>query len=158
MMNESDRNKREALSSWVGFISRLFGVSRVSIADDRATKALTWIENYIWDNEIVHIPNSPKTKKAHIKQLRKLVLDYYGGKCACCGESHWECLCLDHINGDGKRDRALHGVGYNFYRWVIRSGFPDHLQVLCHNCNMSKAFYGYSPYCSDRKENDNGMV
>lgn len=77
----------------------------------------------------------------------EVLLHYSSGKlsCACCGESHNEFLCIDHINGGGKKHRAKVKNGH-FYRWLIKEGFPRGLRVLCHNCNMAYGFYGRCPH------------
>jgi hypothetical protein len=39
------------------------------------------------------------------------------------------------------------GLGNNeFYRWIIRSGYPENLRILCLNCNCSHGAYGYCPH------------
>lgn len=79
------------------------------------------------------------------RAVRRLVIEAYGGKCACCSEDRIEFLAIDHINGGGRKHRKSIG-GRNFYRWVRDSGFPGDFRVLCHNCNMSLGFYGYCPH------------
>src|SRR5438094_2571359 len=37
--------------------------------------------------------------------LRAAAIEHYGKVCACCGESTYEFLCIDHINGGGNRQR-----------------------------------------------------
>lgn len=77
----------------------------------------------------------------------------YGTKCACCGldglES-WENyvqLTIDHVAGDGEAHRARvmspangwrASGGAKFYRWLIKTGFPEGYQTLCKRCNLSK--------------------
>ena len=71
----------------------------------------------------------------------------YGGECACCGESIKEFLTIDHINGDGAKDRKIRGVGHTFYRWLRKNNWPQgRLQLLCWNCNCSKGTRGYCPH------------
>jgi hypothetical protein len=70
--------------------------------------------------------------------------------CACCGETHPEFLAIDHINNDGaeaKRNGEPKG-GVGFYTYLRRNNYPTGFQVLCHNCNMAKAFYGVCPHQS----------
>jgi hypothetical protein len=84
-----------------------------------------------------------------IREYRLTVLHHYSdGRmcCACCGEDALEFLAIDHIHGDGASQREITGEGGNFYRWVIRHDFPPGLQVLCHNCNIAKSFYGWCPH------------
>lgn len=64
-----------------------------------------------------------------------------------------EFLTIDHIDNDGAQYRkksrdAKHtpGGGRNFYREVIKMGFPSNLQVLCLNCNAAKHWYGICPH------------
>jgi len=72
---------------------------------------------------------------------RDIVFGHYGRSCTCCGSS--ENLTIDHVNGDGAQHRReLYGDPQRgttrFYRWLIRNGFPDGFQTLCHRCNSSK--------------------
>lgn len=72
-------------------------------------------------------------------ELKKQVIDVYGGKCNCCGISNPAFLTIDHVNNDGKKHRKeIKGNG-SLYWWLKRKGFPkDNFQVLCWNCNMGK--------------------
>lgn len=92
--------------------------------------------------------NHPDRIKAKTIGYRNEVLVAYGGVCACCGESRYEFLAIDHINGNGNRERKEQGNrgGASFYRLLIRNGFPPGYRVLCHNCNMSLGAYGYCPH------------
>lgn len=81
------------------------------------------------------------------QKKRLIVLNHYGGsppKCACCGEPHIEFLAIDHVNNDGNIHRRK--IKTNIFDWIIKNNFPNGFQVLCHNCNLSKAFYGYCPH------------
>jgi len=76
--------------------------------------------------------------------LRKEVLEHYGGKCACCGETKYEFLSIDHINGGGSKHRKeINGM---ICPWLKNNNFPDGFQVLCYNCNQAKGIYGYCPH------------
>lgn len=77
---------------------------------------------------------------------RARVIAGYGGRCACCGESTPEFLCIDHVNGGGREHRKQVGAGLAYYYWFEKQGFPPEFQVLCHNCNMAKGFYGSCPH------------
>ena len=35
------------------------------------------------------------------------------------------------------------------YRWLIKHKFPPGIQVLCHNCNLAKGYYGACPHQGD---------
>lgn len=83
--------------------------------------------------------------KAWLLNIRKEVLNFYGNKCQCCGENRIEFLSIDHINGGGTKHRKEISHA-NIYVWLKRNKFPEGFQILCHNCNMSKAYYGYCPH------------
>lgn len=76
--------------------------------------------------------------------LRKQVMDHYGGKCTCCGESQLEKLTIDHMDHDGKQHikEIVGGYSDRFYRWIIKHNYPENLQCLCWNCNMGKEANG----------------
>jgi hypothetical protein len=76
--------------------------------------------------------------------IRLKVLKHYSNgmpACACCGETVWEFLALDHINGGGCRERREHKG--QLFRHLVRAGFPPGYRVLCHNCNQCIRIYGY---------------
>ena len=83
------------------------------------------------------------------RKLRAKVLTAYGGCCACCGETTPDFLTLDHINNDGaEHRRQIIGSrgGSVIYRWAHVNNYPPVLQLLCYNCNCSKAYYGSCPH------------
>ena len=73
-------------------------------------------------------------------RLRAMILEAYGKKCACCGETEPLFLELDHRDNDGAQHRRLIGFGSKqIYVEVKRQGFPkDKYQLLCANCNQGK--------------------
>ncbi len=79
-------------------------------------------------------------KQTRIRR-RLRVLDRYGGSCVCCGETLYEFLSVDHIDGGGTEHRK--SVGSNIDRFLIRENFPDGYRVLCHNCNFAIGIYGF---------------
>ncbi len=90
------------------------------------------------------------TTRAYNARVKKQVYDHYGGRCVCCGESRYEFLALDHIDGGGDSERKKLGLyGTPYFAWVIKNNYPDHLQLLCHNCNMAKGLYGYCPHTKE---------
>ena len=95
--------------------------------------------------------------RGYAKKTRLVCLIFYGGnppKCACCNEAMYQFLGIDHINGGGNKHRktlSLSGKkstfgGQTVYRWLINNNFPDGFQVLCHNCNLAKGYYGECPH------------
>lgn len=93
-----------------------------------------------------HPEKTLKIRRRYIRNLRLEIINHYGGKCKCCGETSKEFLAIDHINGCGTKQRKKIGGGVNFYNWIKRNNFPNTLRVLCHNCNQSLGFYGYCPH------------
>jgi hypothetical protein len=94
-----------------------------------------------------HREHATAYKRAWDQKLRKEVIDHYGGKCSCCGETQLELLSLDHTNGGGckhRRETKRHGTG--MWAWAKRENYPPLFQVLCHNCNQAKGFYGQCPH------------
>lgn len=72
------------------------------------------------------------------------MLQAYGGKCACCGETEIVFLTTDHIFGGGRK----HSNGsHSLRRWLRERGWPkDKFQLLCINCNLGKAIIGICPH------------
>lgn len=100
---------------------------------------------------------NPERMKAYrskyVRQSKEAVIAGYGGKCQCpggCSEYRYEFLTVDHINNDGMahRERATgyERAGTGFYRWIIKSGFPKNLRLLCMNCNFARGRYGRCPH------------
>jgi len=88
--------------------------------------------------------------KIYRNKLKSIVLDKYGGKCACCGDTHYEFLCIDHVKGGGNKHRreVLKSCshGHALYRWIIRNNFPRIFRILCANCNQAIGIHGYCPH------------
>lgn len=68
---------------------------------------------------------------------------YGGATCRCCGESMIDFLTIDHIANDGAQHRREIGIGgTTLYSWLRSNKYPSGFQVLCSNCNQSKAVHG----------------
>lgn len=83
------------------------------------------------------------------RRLRAAAIEHYGMACACCGESTYEFLCIDHTNGGGNEQRRQLGCSRNFYSWLKKNGYPEGFRTLCHNCNQS---LGYNASCPHQKK------
>lgn len=81
--------------------------------------------------------------------VRLEALVHYSGpnpSCACCGESDYRFLTIDHVNGGGAHDRP-HAKKYGgLAAWLKAQGYPEGFQVLCWNCNCGKGVYGSCPH------------
>lgn len=90
--------------------------------------------------------------KVYRQKKRREAIAAYGDCCACCGETIPEFLGIDHMNNDGgKHIVERYGGkkrlgGLSLYRWLKDNGYPPGFQILCHNCNMAKGFYGSCPH------------
>lgn len=70
-------------------------------------------------------------------QIRHEMYKQYGGEfCANCGETLFEALTLDHINGCPKEERCCSTM--RAFRKLKAQGWPLGFQVLCYNCNFLK--------------------
>jgi hypothetical protein len=86
-------------------------------------------------------------------RLKRELLAAYGNWCECCGERHIEFLTLDHINGNGKAERAHHGQGKNFWHWLKKQGWPQgNYRILCMNCNFARRYRRPCPHERKRIE------
>lgn len=84
---------------------------------------------------------------------RDALIVVLGGKCSCeypdcwhdghCPVSDRRCLQIDHVNGDGARDRKIFSGSESMCRYYLENfGQEGHrLQLLCANCNHTKALW-----------------
>lgn len=54
-------------------------------------------------------------------------------------------MALDHVDGGGTQHRLKMG-SKNIFSFLRQQGYPEGFQVLCHNCNAAKGFYGGCPH------------
>lgn len=88
-----------------------------------------------------------KWQRENRRSSRLLVIEHYGGKCACCGESNEIFLAFDHVNGGGTQHiKELKGQNLTLVKWIIKNNFPEGIQILCHNCNYAKHREGQCPH------------
>ena len=91
------------------------------------------------------------------KRWRDNALAHYGPDCRCCGESERSFLELDHIDGGGNAHRleinkGKHNKGSTpTMHWLEMNGYPPGFQVLCANCNKSKAILGECAHTLSRR-------
>ena len=84
------------------------------------------------------------------KELREKALNGYGHMCSCCGEKRFQFLAIDHVNGGGRKEREIMSTT-QIAKKVINEGFPAMYQVLCHNCNCAKGWYGICPHQLEKR-------
>lgn len=65
-----------------------------------------------------------------------------GGKCKHCGFSDYRALQIDHVQGDGYKDRnskGNSGHAYTYYKKIVEDpSVHERYQILCANCNWIK--------------------
>ena len=78
------------------------------------------------------------------REIKRIVMAAYGGRCACCGEEEVAFLSIDHMHGGGRKHREEIGAvgSRGFYGWLKDNNYPAGFQVLCHNCNMGRHLNG----------------
>ena len=76
------------------------------------------------------------------QRLRATVIQAYGGRCACCGESCTSFLTIEHTLNDGAQERALGLRAAKLLNYIIRNGFPPTYSVACFNCNSGREVNG----------------
>lgn len=96
---------------------------------------------------------NPETRKLYNEKSRKhvrlLALQAYSSEvpsCSCCRENTLQFLAIDHVNGGGNKHRKEIKGAANIYSWLKRKNYPEGFQVLCHNCNLAKGYYGKCPH------------
>lgn len=101
-------------------------------------------------NDPEYMAKNRKRGREYWQKLRHEAMMAYGGyRCKCCGETEPTFLSLDHINNDGAEHRRSLGYAQNgkgassqIWKWLRDHGYPKGFQVLCMNCNHSKARNG----------------
>ena len=66
---------------------------------------------------------------------RVKILTLLGGHCIRCGVDDSRCLQIDHVQGDGNKERKA--TGSNPTLKQVKAT-PDRYQLLCANCNWIK--------------------
>ena len=108
--------------------------------------------------------HATERQRQSVKKIRLEVMEHYckgPAHCMCCGESMYEFLTMDHVNGDGSKHRkeilSINGTrngasGTSLLHWLKRNEFPEGFQVLCANCNFAKRTGRFCPHQKARDE------
>lgn len=102
-----------------------------------------WVDKVKNDPEYKR-KNNERTTKNYYKN-KKICFNHYGHKCRCCGESIFEFLTVEHINGNGRKHRNENNIN-NIYLWLIKNNFPEGFEILCYNCNCGKRLNKVCPH------------
>lgn len=105
-------------------------------------------EYYYKNRDKVNSQNKVRGKIRYEEARLKCLTHYSNGtpQCECCKETKLEFLAINHINGGGNKERKEFKGARSYFEFLVKTDFPDHLNVLCHNCNMALGFYGYCPH------------
>lgn len=88
--------------------------------------------------------------RRNAKKRRMDLLEELGGSCACCGESTYEFLQFDHVEGDGADHRRF--VGHKAISTsLIRKWGIEKFQILCANCNFAKGSGTSCPHSLEKE-------
>lgn len=82
------------------------------------------------------------------RELRSSVFAILGNKCSMCGFDDVRALQVDHINGNGGKERKSNNGVTGTYKKIVSLGLKakKNYQILCANCNWIKRV--------ENKEND----
>ena len=83
-----------------------------------------------------------KSRAAHRKKRasnRAQIVDRLGARCALCGFSDLRALQIDHVNGDGAKERQAQCNTKAYLRYILKHLDSGRYQLLCANCNAIKA-------------------
>lgn len=70
-----------------------------------------------------------------LRVLKQQIFEKLGRSCSCCGFSDARALQIDHVNGDGFKERNMSPISYLKKVLADESGA---YQILCANCNWIK--------------------
>lgn len=80
------------------------------------------------------------------RALKQEMVNAYGGKCSCCGETELTFLTLEHVLRNGTEHRRRVGRG-SVYRDLRRRGWPQEgYTIYCWNCQMATRYGSPCPH------------
>ena len=113
-------------------------MSNFSHPDHRGSKNPGWKGGVsIGENKRAYY-NALQNKK--LREIRNAALEGLGGKCVKCGFSDKRALQVDHIDGNGckeRREKKFNGYAYKAILESFLRG-ENRYQLLCANCNWIK--------------------
>jgi len=129
--------RKKRIEEQKGYLSRLKqDPARYSAHSQKAwERSKTWLQKP--ENREMMKMWVAKSDRKRVKETREKILELYGHRCACCGETEPIFLTLDHINNDGSKERKM-GARTSYIQ-AIKNYDPTRYQILCYNCNMGRA-------------------
>lgn len=98
-----------------------------------------------WRKEWAKTEYAKNLRRQANRKVREVAFAGYGAYCKCCAEDIFEFLAIDHVNGGGREEREIMSTT-QIARKIINENWPDTYQILCHNCNQAKGWYGVCPH------------
>jgi hypothetical protein len=145
MAHKDPTRKAAYMRQWLANHPEYAKQKYAALTDEQKAKYRARQNAYYYDN----LEKRRSAARASNLKRKLRVIEAYGGKCACCGESQHEFLTIDHINGGGAKHvkSVCKGRGHSFYYWLEKQGFPQEAyQLLCWNCNAAKGIMGGCPH------------
>lgn len=139
-----DRTKRDGLHGWCLDCARIYQKDWVDKNGGQAYQSKKNREWYEKNSELAKQKSMARHRVLRLKAL-EMYSDDGNPRCKCCGEKELKFLAIDHINGGGKQHLKEIRAS-NIYTWAKLNNYPPGFQVLCHNCNLAKGFYGRCPH------------
>lgn len=97
-----------------------------------------------------------ESHKKHQYGLRRRAILLLGGVCACCGESEYGFLTIDHIHNDGSAERRRLRCASGVYKHILQHASPrERYRVLCFNCNCGRR---HGPCPHEAKQTMGSMI
>jgi len=87
--------------------------------------------------------------KARMIKTRQSVIEKLGNQCECCGNKQFECLSIDHKNGNGIEDRKQFKKWEKYLKHLVKlpvEQLSADYRCLCFNCNCTIGQYGKCPH------------
>jgi hypothetical protein len=114
---------------------------RKCINEDNSQRYIKYRERYIKNGRASRSRRKYKIKIFNAKKYKDTLIELHnvlGNTCMNCGISDKRVLQVDHVNGDGGKERKNRSAGYYFYKLIIdklKNGSTDY-KLLCANCHL----------------------
>lgn len=104
------------------------------MADEYKPKRKLWLKRYMAKNGEKIL----SYKRDWRRGLKEKIFDKHGRVCKHCGVKDIRVLQIDHVNGDGYKERTASKNNWGEYLIHILKDETNSYQILCANCNWIK--------------------
>jgi hypothetical protein len=80
-------------------------------------------------------------KESTYYRRKRELYDLLGNKCVMCGDEKIATLQIDHVNGDGFKDKNAYATGASYLKNLLALSLTElksRYQLLCPTCNWAK--------------------